>query len=103
MVILQRFAAALSCFYNKVKVAHVEAGLERGTYFPIPRRSQQTACRCFSRLHFCPTEQNRIALLKSGISDEKISVTGNTVIDALLRIVELNTVDHAWRNELINI
>ena len=95
------FAAALSCFYNKVKVAHVEAGLRTWDLFsPYPEEANRQLVGVLADLHFCPTEQNRMALLKSGISDEKISVTGNTVIDALLRIVELNTVDHAWRNEV---
>lgn len=95
------FAAALSCVYNKVKVAHVEAGLRTWDLLsPYPEEANRQLVGVLADLHFCPTKQNRIALLKSGVSEEKISVTGNTVIDALLRIVELNTVDHAWRNEV---
>lgn len=95
------FGAALSCFYNKVKVAHVEAGLRTWDLLsPYPEEANRQLVGVLADLHFCPTEQNRLALLKSGVSEEKISVTGNSVIDALLRIVELNTVDHAWRNEV---
>jgi UDP-N-acetylglucosamine 2-epimerase (non-hydrolysing) len=79
------FAAALSAFYLKVPVAHVEAGLrthDRG--FPFPEEINRRLLSVLADFHFAPTAGARQNLLACGVSDEAVWVTGNTVIDALV-------------------
>lgn len=79
----------LVAFYHKVRVGHVEAGLRTGDKFqPFPEEINRRIADVISDLHFAPTESNRRNLLNEGIPDETIIVTGNTVIDALLMMVE---------------
>ncbi|MFZ9081635.1 MAG: non-hydrolyzing UDP-N-acetylglucosamine 2-epimerase [Burkholderiaceae bacterium] len=81
------FAAALSAFYAHIPVAHVEAGLRTGSLdAPWPEEGNRSLIGRLARLHFAPTEQARQNLLREGISDQAIFVTGNTVVDALYRI-----------------
>lgn len=83
------FATALAAFYQKIPVGHVEAGLRTfDKYSPYPEEVNRVLTGHIAELHFAPTEQNRRNLLAEGISDDKIFVTGNTVIDALLTVVE---------------
>ena len=83
------FAASLAAFYQQIGVAHVEAGLRTGNlYSPWPEEANRKLTGALTRLHFAPTEQARANLLAEGISAETIEVTGNTVIDALLQVVE---------------
>jgi len=87
------FAAALAAYYHQVPIAHVEAGLAtRDKYQPFPEEINRTLIDQISDLFFAPTENNRMNLLKSGIPDRKIHVTGNTVIEALATISALNHV-----------
>lgn len=75
---------ALASFYNKIPVFHVEAGLRSyDIYEPFPEEVMRQMTSRVAELHFAPTEKNRQALLKENISDDKIHVVGNTVIDAL--------------------
>lgn len=75
---------ALVSFYHKVPVFHVEAGLRSyDIYEPFPEEVMRQMTSRVAQLHFAPTEVNKEALLKEGIDEDKISVTGNTVIDAL--------------------
>lgn len=75
---------ALASFYNKIPVFHVEAGLRSyDIYEPFPEEIMRQMTSRVAQLHFAPTEENRIALLKENIDDNKIHVVGNTVIDAL--------------------
>lgn len=79
------FTAALAAFYARIPVGHVEAGLR--TYdmdSPFPEEFNRQAIGRMADLHFAPTRQARGNLLKEGVSGEKIFVTGNTSIDALL-------------------
>ena len=77
------FAGALSAFYHRVAVGHVEAGLRTGErYAPFPEEMDRRMVSALAELHFCPTEGNRQNLLREGIAGN-IFVTGNTVIDAL--------------------
>ncbi len=79
------FAATLAAFYEKIPVGHVEAGLRTGDlYSPWPEEANRCLTGRLARWHFAPTEQTRQNLLKEGVPDERITVTGNTVIDALL-------------------
>lgn len=83
-------AASLAAYYHKVKVAHIEAGLRTGhKYEPFPEEMNRRIASAIAELHFAPTESARANLLREGIGDERIFVTGNTVIDALIEIGEL--------------
>jgi len=86
---------ALASFYNKIPVFHVEAGLRSYDIFePFPEEVMRQMTSRVAQLHFAPTEKNKQALLKEDISDNKIFVTGNTVIDALFCLSE-RTMDEA--------
>lgn len=85
------FVAGLSAFYNQVKVGHVEAGLRTyDKYSPFPEEMNRQLTGRIADLHFSPTKQNRLNLLKENISDDNIYITGNTVIDALKTTVQDN-------------
>ncbi len=78
-------ATAVACFYRRVPFGHVEAGLRTfDTGNPFPEEFNRVVTSLATRLHFAPTESARRNLLNEGVSDPVISVTGNTVIDALL-------------------
>jgi UDP-N-acetylglucosamine 2-epimerase (non-hydrolysing) len=82
--------AALAAFYNRCKVGHVEAGLRTGDKFqPYPEEINRKIADLISDVHFVPTETNKRNLLLEGFDEDSILVTGNTVIDALLQVVEL--------------
>ncbi len=75
---------ALTSFYHKIPVFHVEAGLRSyDIYEPFPEEVMRQMTSRVAQLHFAPTEVNKKALLKEDISENKIHVVGNTVIDAL--------------------
>ena len=83
------FAASLACFYQMVKIGHVEAGLRTNNkYQPFPEEINRRLTTYLADLHFAPTEWAKRNLLKEGIDNSKIFVTGNTVIDALLMTLE---------------
>ena len=83
------FAASLAAYYCKKAVGHVEAGLRTyNKYFPYPEEMNRRLTACIAELHFAPTEANRVNLLQEGIEPTAISVTGNTVIDALRTTVD---------------
>jgi UDP-N-acetylglucosamine 2-epimerase (non-hydrolysing) len=78
-------AAALASFYRRLPIGHVEAGLRTGNLAsPFPEEANRRLVSPLVDLHFAPTEAARQALLAERIPDSAISVTGNTVIDALL-------------------
>lgn len=80
-------AASLAAYYQKVKVAHIEAGLRTWNKMqPYPEEINRKIIDSLSDLYFAHTEQAKQNLLREGIADQKIEVTGNTVIDALLDI-----------------
>lgn len=75
---------ALTSFYHKVPVFHVEAGLRSyDIYEPFPEEVMRQMTSRVADIHFAPTEKNKIALMKENIEENKIFVIGNTVIDAL--------------------
>lgn len=77
-------AASLASYYERIDVGHVEAGLRTGDiYSPWPEEVNRRVTSTFAAFHFAPTEQARLNLIKEGISEKIIYVTGNTVIDAL--------------------
>jgi UDP-N-acetylglucosamine 2-epimerase (non-hydrolysing) len=80
-------AAGLAAFYRKVPVGHVEAGLRTGDpYQPFPEEINRRLISSIATYHFAPTETARAALLREGVSDDAVLVTGNTVVDALQTI-----------------
>jgi UDP-N-acetylglucosamine 2-epimerase (non-hydrolysing) len=77
-------SAAMAAFYNRVKVAHVEAGLRtRDRFSPYPEEVNRRVVGVIADLHFPPTEAARAALIAEGVDPSSILVTGNTGIDAL--------------------
>lgn len=75
---------ALTSFYRKIPVFHVEAGLRSYDIFePFPEEVMRQMASRVTALNFAPTEKNKLALLNEGINENTIFVTGNTVIDAL--------------------
>ena len=93
------FAGALSAFYHKVPVGHVEAGLRTyDKYSPYPEEMNRKLVSAIADLYFCPTENNRQNLLREGIRDG-LFVTGNTVIDALKTTVQKG---YVFETEILN-
>ena len=77
--------AALAAYYHRVKFGHVEAGLRTGDrYQPFPEEMNRRLADVLADKHFVPTESGRRELLKEGIPQDRILITGNTVIDAIL-------------------
>jgi len=75
------FAGALAAFYNKVKIGHVEAGLRTyNKHEPFPEEMNRVLTSSLADLHFAPTSKARDNLLKEGIKEDTIFVTGNTAI-----------------------
>jgi len=84
------FAGALAAFYHRIPVAHVEAGLRTSNiYSPWPEEINRRLVSQVADLHFAPTPRARDNLLREGIEDDRIIVTGNTGIDALLWVSAL--------------
>lgn len=83
------FATALACFYRRIPVGHVEAGLRTGNLqAPWPEEMNRLFTGRLAALHFAPTPAARDNLLREGVSRDSVWVTGNTVIDALMGVVE---------------
>ena len=94
------FAGALAAFYQQVKVGHVEAGLRTfNKYFPFPEEMNRKLTGSLADLHFAPTKGSKNNLLREGISDSDIYITGNTVIDAMKHTVEEN---YIFENDELN-
>jgi UDP-N-acetylglucosamine 2-epimerase (non-hydrolysing) len=84
------FCSALAAFYHHIPVGHVEAGLRTGNLeSPWPEEANRILTTRITRLHFAPTESNRANLLREGVPDDRIVVTGNTVIDALFLALDI--------------
>lgn len=82
-------AAALASFYQQIPVAHIEAGLRtHNIYSPWPEEMNRQITSRIATHHFAPTPLSKQNLLREGVSEESITVTGNTVIDALYLVVE---------------
>ena len=79
--------AALGCYYRRIPFGHVEAGLRTGDlYNPFPEEANRVVAGHLAHWQFAPTEQAKANLLREGIGQDLIHVTGNTVIDALLSL-----------------
>ena len=82
-------ATSIAAFYSGAKVCHVEAGLRtHNKYSPFPEEMNRQVTGRIADIHFAPTETSKSNLLKENISEDSILVTGNTVIDALIKSVE---------------
>lgn len=94
-------AATLAAYYQQIPVAHVEAGLRTGNlYSPWPEEANRKLTGALAALHFAPTRQSGANLIAEGIPEERIAVTGNTVIDALQQVVARIDNDPALRESL---
>jgi UDP-N-acetylglucosamine 2-epimerase (non-hydrolysing) len=78
------FYSSLAAFYLKIPVIHIEAGLRTGDMDnPFPEEFNRKSIDSISSLMFCPTDGNKLNLIKEGIPSEKIFVTGNTIVDSI--------------------
>jgi len=85
------FAGSLAAFYNQIKIGHVEAGLRSfNKYFPFPEEMNRKLTGALADLHFAPTKTAKENLLREGIREEDIFITGNTVIDAMKTTIDKN-------------
>lgn len=95
------FATSLAAYYQQIAVGHVEAGLRTGNiYSPWPEEANRKLTGAITTYHFAPTETSQQNLLNEAVSPENITVTGNTVIDALLDVSAKLKNDTALNNEM---
>ncbi|MCS2327010.1 UDP-N-acetylglucosamine 2-epimerase (non-hydrolyzing) [Bacteroides fragilis] len=96
--------AALAAFYQRIPVGHIEAGLRtHNIYSPWPEEMNRLITSRIAKYHFSPTLLSRQNLLEEGIKEDKITVTGNTVIDALYAVVNKIKNDVGLESKLCNI
>jgi len=96
-------AATLAAYYQRVPVGHVEAGLRTGNiYSPWPEEANRKVATAIAQLNFAPTEMSRINLQAEAVPNERIFVTGNTVIDSLFEVVKKLRADVAINAEYSN-
>ena len=96
-------AAALAAFYQQIPVGHVEAGLRtHNIYSPWPEEMNRQITGRIATFNFSPTPLSKANLLKEGVSDDKILVTGKTVIDALYWVVGKIKNDESLNSNLVN-
>jgi UDP-N-acetylglucosamine 2-epimerase (non-hydrolysing) len=94
-------AAALAAFYQQIPVGHVEAGLRTGNiYSPWPEEMNRLMTGRIATYHFAPTPLAKSNLMRENVSEERILVTGNTVIDALYMVVDKIKNDEALQSQL---
>ena len=97
-------AAALAAFYQQIPVGHVEAGLRtHNIYSPWPEEMNRQITGRIATYNFAPTPLSKANLLREAVAEESITVTGNTVIDALYWVVNKIKEDKALNNELKNL
>lgn len=96
------FAASLAAYYEQIEVGHVEAGLRTGNiYSPWPEEANRKLTGALTKYHFAPTETSQNNLLKENTNPADISITGNTVIDALLMVKDKIDNDAALNEQLV--
>ena len=95
------FAVSLAAFYEKIEVAHIEAGLRTNNiYSPWPEEANRKLTSQLTSYHFTPTKQSQDNLLSENIAPDKIIVTGNTVIDALLLMLNKLHINVTFREQV---
>jgi len=83
------FATSLAAYYQKISVAHIEAGLRtHNIYSPWPEEANRKLTSCITKYHFSPTPLSKQNLINESINENSIIITGNTVIDALFLVLE---------------
>ena len=83
------FTVSLAAYYQKINIAHVEAGLRtHNIYSPWPEEANRKLTSCITKYHFTPTKTSKQNLLNENIKESDIIITGNTVIDALFLVLE---------------
>ena len=93
------FSAALSAFYHKIDVAHIEAGLRSNDmYAPFPEEANRRLTSVLSTYHFAPTNMSKANLLKERINEDNIYVVGNTVIDSMKYTINTN---YKFKNQVL--
>lgn len=93
------FIGALSSFYKQIDIGHVEAGLRTNNkYSPYPEEMNRHLTGVLADLNFAPTLNNKRNLLKENVPEDKVFVSGNTVIDAIQEIV---TNDYSFKNDIL--
>jgi UDP-N-acetylglucosamine 2-epimerase (non-hydrolysing) len=96
-------ASSLACFYQKIQIGHVEAGLRTGNiYSPWPEEANRKLTSSLSKFHFTPTNASKDNLISEGVDDENILITGNTVVDALKITLDKINMNDALQKELRN-
>ena len=97
------FTAALAAFYQKIKVGHVEAGLGTGNMLsPWPEEANRQLSTQITSYHFAPTERSKQNLIRENVPEDKIFITGNTVVDALLMVSKSIKSNPELDNDLSN-
>ncbi len=95
------FATTLAAYYHRIPVGHVEAGLRTGNiYSPWPEEANRKLTGALAKLHFAPTDQSKANLLLENVDENTVTVTGNTVIDALLWVKEKLETDIPLTNSI---
>ena len=95
------FVTALNAFYHKLPVGHVEAGLRSGNiYSPWPEEANRKLIAALASFHFAPTLTSKDNLLKENVKGSDIYVTGNTVIDALLWMLDRLSKEEGYKEEV---
>jgi len=95
------FATSLAAYYQKIKIGHVEAGLRTTSlYSPWPEEGNRRLTGVLADIHFAPTFTSRNNLLRDGISEDSIFVTGNTVIDALQAVLGQMESDTSLKSQI---
>ncbi|MBU2917745.1 UDP-N-acetylglucosamine 2-epimerase (non-hydrolyzing) [Psychrosphaera sp. F3M07] len=95
------FTASLATYYEQISIGHVEAGLRTGNiYSPWPEEGNRKLTGALANFHFAPTETSRKNLLDENVDHNKIVITGNTVIDALLLVKEKVETDTVLKTEM---
>lgn len=93
------FCATLSAFYQKIDVAHIEAGLRSNDlYFPFPEEINRKLTGVLAKYHFAPTKLSKMNLIKEGVSEKNIYVVGNTVIDTMRYTISK---EYEFKNETL--
>lgn len=94
-------STSLAAYYKRIAVGHVEAGLRTGNIFsPWPEEINRKVTGAIAQLHFAPTDKARDNLLREAVDPASITVTGNTVIDALKEVVDKLAADTAYSAQL---
>lgn len=93
--------SALACFYRRIPIGHVEAGLRTGNIWsPFPEEVNRRLATPLVSLHFAPTDSSRDALLREHVPADRITVTGNTVIDALFMEIAAQQSDRSLQESI---